>query len=239
LAGLVKVYFLRNTEVSAAAIRLKGDHEAEFERLCDRIDLEASHAADHWNLLKGLEESREDYALEMNESSTFWHLTLIAHRDAVLSHLCRLYDKDGAALSLGRFLLTVKGHRDLFSETAFRERQKDNPHVDTLVNHRAIDYSELDRELASVSGADPLVSRLWELRNNSVSHTDADRVRRKHPKVSHRWLPAQDVEILLSRAAAITSKYSLLYRASLYGGVVGADDYKFLLQLLRKALSSH
>jgi hypothetical protein len=226
----------RRIEVDAKAIRVK--NEEEFERLRDRIDLEASDATDHWNLLKGLEASREDFYLEMNESNTFWHLTFIAHRDAVLSHLCRLYDKNHGALSLGRFILTIKDNRDLFSDAAFRERLKDNPHVDSLASERDIDDAELDREFASVSGLDPLVSTLWDLRDGVVSHIDADWVRRDAQKAFHRWLPAQDIEILLSRARAITSKYSLLYRARLYGGIVGSDDYKTTLQLLRKGRSS-
>jgi hypothetical protein len=222
--------------LNTKAIRISS--EAEFERLRDRIDLEASHATHHWSLLKGLEASREDYWLEMNVSHTFWHLTLIAHREAVLSHLCRLYDRYGGALSLGRFLLTVKANRVLFSETAFRERLKDNPDVDTLAKDRVVDDSELNRELASVSGADPLVSRLWDLRDKVISHTDADIVIKNASKAAHRWLPAEEIEMLLSRAATITSKYSSLYRASLYGGIVGADDYKSMLGLLREALSS-
>ena len=214
------------------AIRVKS--EVEFDQLCDRIDLEASHAVHHWSLWKGLHASREDYYLEMNVSNTFWHLTLIAHRDAVLSHLCRLYDKNGGALSLGRFLLTVKANRDFFADAAFRQRLKDNPHVDTLAKNRAIDDSELDKELASVSDSDPLVPKLWDLRDKVISHTDADRVRRNAPKT---WLPPEDMETLLGRAGAITSKYSLFYKASLYGGIVGADDYTSTLRLLRKALS--
>jgi len=219
---------------TARAIRIRS--EAEFDRLCDRVDLEASHAADHFNLLRGLVESHKEYYLEMNESNTFWHLTLIAHRKAVLSHLCLLYDQHGAALSLGRFLLTVKANRALFSDAAFRDRLKDNPHVDTLVGDRAIDDAELDRELASVSGADPLVSKLLRLRNADISHTAADKVIKGTPQA---WLPFQDVEALLSRAIAITSKYSLFYRASMYRGIAGADDYKATLEWLREALSSH
>jgi hypothetical protein len=210
--------------------------EKEFERLRDRIDLETSDAADHFYLLKGLDESSEDYCLEMNESSTFWHLTFIAHRDAVLSRLCLLYDQYDGALSLGRFLLTVKANRALFSDAACRERLIGNPHVDALVHDRAIDDSELDREVASVSDADPLVAKLSRLRNKVISHTDADTVRRGTPRF---WLPVQDIETLLSRARSITSKYSLLYRASTYGRMVGTDDYKATLRWLRKALSSH
>jgi hypothetical protein len=209
-------------------------NETSFERQRDRIDLEASHAADHLYLLKGLMESRKDYYLEMNESNTFWHLTFKAHLDAVLSHLCRLYDRTRRTLSLGKFLRTVKANPALFSDAAFRERLKDNPHVDTL--YRALDSSELDEELASVSDSDPLVKKLLDIRKQSISHIDAERVINNEPVTG---LTAHDIETLLSRARAITSKYSLFYRASAYGGIVGADDYKSTLQWLRKALSAH
>jgi len=88
-------------------------NEAEFERIRDRIDLEASHAADHLLLLQGLVAARDEYHLEMNESNTFWHLTFKAHLDAVVSHLCRLYDKTKGTLSLDKFLRTVKAHPEL------------------------------------------------------------------------------------------------------------------------------
>ncbi|HKM53939.1 MAG TPA: hypothetical protein VJY33_11050, partial [Isosphaeraceae bacterium] len=104
------------------------------------------------------------------------------------------------------------------------------------VGDRAIDDSELDRELASVSGSDPLVAKLLRLRNTDISHTSADKVAKGTPLAG---LPVQDVETLLGRARGITSKYSLLYRASTYGGIAGADDYEATLRWLREALSSH
>lgn len=211
-------------------------NEAQFERIRDRIDLEASHAADHLHLLQGLVEAREDYGLEMNESNTFWHLTLKAHWDAVLSHLCRLYDKTKGNLGLGKFLRTVKAHPELFSDTAFRERLKNNPHVDTLATDRVIDDAELDAELESVSDSNPLVSRLLDLRNKLISHLDVARVVQNVPTTG---LTAEGVEALLHRARTITSKYSLLYRASVYGGIAGADDYKSTLLWVRKALAAH
>jgi hypothetical protein len=181
-----------------------------------------------------LEELRKEYYLEMNESNTFWYLTFIAHREAVLLHLCRLYDQQSTALSLSRFLLTVKARPDFFSRTAFLERLKDNPHVDTL--YRAVDESELDKELASVSLSDPLVSRLWRLRNAVIAHTDADKVMKDS---AQQWLPFQEIKGLLDRAKAITTKYSLIYRAAMSGGIVGADDYRITLQWVRLGRSSH
>jgi hypothetical protein len=216
------------------AIRLAG--EKEFGRLRSAIDLMASDAADHFYLLNGLDESRQEYSLEMNESNTFWHLTFTALRETVLSRLCLLYDKDGAALSLSRFLLTVKANLALFSDAAFRERLKGNPHVNTLVEGRAIDVAKLDAELVSVSAADPLVRKLLNLRNKVISHAAADTVMTGIPQP---WLPAKDVETLLDRARAITGKYSLLYQASMCGGFAAADDYKATLTWVRKGLSAH
>lgn len=81
-----------------------------------------------------------------------------------------------------------------------------------------------------------LVKQLHVLRNDVISHTAADNVRRD---AAQTWLPDQGVETLLTHAEAITSKYSLLYRASQYGGIACADDYKNTLEWLRKALSAH
>src|ERR1700683_3994842 len=93
-------------------------NETQFERIRDRIDLEVSHAADHLRLLQGLVASRVDYFLEMNESDTFWQLTIKAQLDAVLAHLCRLYDRTKGTLSLARFLRSVKAHPELFSNAS-------------------------------------------------------------------------------------------------------------------------
>lgn len=212
--------------------------EVEFERLRDRIDLEVSHTRHHWNLLKGLEEASSEYAVEMNESNTFWHLTFIAHRDVVVSHLGRLYDKRKRTLSLSSFLETVRANRAVFSDEAFRKRLKHNPHVETLVNDRAISDSDLDAELASVSESEPLVPKLWSIRDSIIAHTDAENIRLDAPEAHRRWLPADDIDTLLNRASTITGKYSLYFGASHYGGIVGADDYKSLLRWLRKAVSA-
>jgi hypothetical protein len=87
-----------------------------------------------------------------------------------------------------------------------------------------------------VSDSDPLVSRLLDLRNKFISHLDAERVMQNVPT---KGLTAGDIEALLLRARTITSKYSLLYRASVYGGIAGADDYKSTLRWVRRAPIAH
>jgi hypothetical protein len=223
--------------MEAKQIRLKS--EADFQRLRDRIDEEVSHARHHWSLFKGLQEASAEYAFEMNESNTFWHLTFIAHLDAVVSHLGRLYDKHTGALSLGRFIETVRANRNLFSDEAFKERLKDNPHVETLVEGREISDAILDAELASVSESEPLVVNLWSIRDSMIAHIDAEKVRTGAAATQMRWPPLGDIEVLLDRASAITGKYSFYYGASAHGGIAGGDDYKSLLRWVRKALIAH
>src|SRR5580693_878965 len=108
--------------MSVKPIRVR--NEEEFERLRDRIDLEVSQARHHWTLLKALDVARADYWREINQSNTFWHLTFIAHYGCVEAHLGRLYDDTNGALSLSRFLATVKANLNFFSDDAFRGRMK-------------------------------------------------------------------------------------------------------------------
>lgn len=219
-------------------IRVK--NEEEFERLRDRIDMEVSHARHHWSLLKALDAARGDYWREMNESNTFWHLTFIAHREAVVSHLGRLYDDTNGALSLSRFLETVRANLAFFSDEAFRIRLKDNPYVEMLVTDRSIEDAVLDAELASVSGAaDSLVKKLHFLRNKSLAHTDAELVKNPTDAARQCSLPAEEMHTLLSRASGITTKYSLYFSGSTYGGIACADDFKATLQWIRKGLMAH
>jgi hypothetical protein len=86
----------------------------------------------------------------------------------------RLYDTHDASLSLARFLETVRANRSLFSDDAFKERIKYNPHKESLAENRPIDGVVLDAELNTVSESDPLVKELHSLRNKVIAHTDAN-----------------------------------------------------------------
>jgi hypothetical protein len=123
---------------------------------------------------------------------------------------------------LARFLETVRANRAFFSDDASRQRLKGNPHVDTLVEN--LDDAELDKEIESAYGSDPVVAKLRDIRNAVIAHSAADEIRRGTPAAHRRWLPHDDIETLLDRAATITGKYSLHFRASLWGSP-GSDDY--------------
>src|SRR5437879_1463423 len=153
------------------AIRLSGPEE--FEQLLDHITGQAHRANDYWYLFESLKAEIDEYPMEMNEAPVFFGFTLNALRDVVLSMLGRLYDQHSGAFSLRKFLLTIKEYPRYFSEEQFRRRLKDNPHVESLTEHRmVVDAVDLENELLSVSDTDSLVSRLVGLRNKYVAHID-------------------------------------------------------------------
>ncbi len=212
--------------------------EKEFERLLDHLSNEAHRASDHWHLLKGLEAASKRYRFEMRESLAFWNFTLNAHHDAVLFRLARLYDQDVGSLSLKRFLLTVRASVEYFSDGALRTRLKDNPFVEELLS-RKLTLSTLGGDIRRVSeDRDPLVHRLYKLRNESLSHVNPNPVRLGAASTLAR-LNGKEIQSLLDRACKIVNRYSLTYRASLLSAkVIGADDYNHLLDLIRRGRNS-
>jgi len=188
--------------------------EKEFELLRERIDLAVSEARDHWELLKSMNEAQGEFGSQMSQSQTFWHLTFIAHRDSVLAHLCRLYDKTDGTLSLSRFIETIKLDRGLFSDAKFKKRLKRNPHFETLVLDRDMKISTLNSELKKVLPSNRDVRKLHYLRNKVIAHTDAEVVIRGFAP-GRSWPSSALIEKLLDRAAKITGTYSLHFKASL------------------------
>lgn len=90
-----------------------------------------------------------------------------------------------------------------------------------------------------MSETDSLVEKLHFLRNKSVAHTDAELVKKPASAAYRPLLPPEDIDALLSRASAITAKYSLYFRGSTYGGIAGANDFEATLKWVRKALAAH
>jgi hypothetical protein len=141
----------------------------------------------------------------------------------------------------------VRAERSLFDSTipgyelstlvAARE-EDDGVHDARTFSGPSFDEAALTEELESVSPSDPLVRSLWNLRNDVISHTAADLVRRGDAKAARSWLPEDQIEELLNRAKAITAKYSVLFQGRISGGIAGHDDYKRMLLLVRKGLSA-
>ena len=212
----------------------------EFEKLMEAIASDALQAQDYRSLDKELIAARQEYSREFAQTGTFWWLTHRAHAEAALYRLTRIYDQREDSLCLRTWLRLVEENSHLFDERNFRQRLKSNPFVESLAKDaRKPDLHQLQLDRASVEKNDPHVKMLLSHRNMSLAHLDPDGVlgsgASKDPQLT--W---SDVDILIERAVSIINRYSDLFRASVFvGNIVGHDDYKFLLRMVREWLAAH
>lgn len=135
-------------------------------------------------------------------------------------------------------LQTIKANPNLFSETNFRERKKNNPHVDSLASEcRIPDEATLEADIASCSDQDLLVKTLTVHRGNVLAHRNAKntaagvRISETHP------LTHEDFEELLSRSRTILNRYSQLFEASVYSiKPIGADDFRYIFECVTSSV---
>lgn len=187
---------------------------AEFERLLSQLKEEEQYASDSWALYKGLDDSMGEDVSEFNSAPEFWRITLSGLRQGIFAALGRLYDKGSTALSLRRFLVTVKSHPDLAIKTG-----------------DSLNLPELEAELQTVTKDDLLVKRLHHIRDKSVAHRDAELIRLANFSSLTGFQP-HEVEILLKRAATIVNKYRFLSGLPPWSANRN-DDYQRLLEYVR------
>ena len=209
-------------------------NSTEFEKLLEAVAADAFQALDHRNLSKDLMGAREEYHREFSQTPTFWWLTDRAHAEAVLYRLTRLYDQRDDSLSLRTWLKLVSENVHLFDERNFRQRLKDNPFVKGLAQDaRRPDREQLELDKKSVEKNDPVVGKLVSFRNTSLAHRDPTTVL-GGAVTNEGQLTWADVDTLIERAITIINRYSYLFRASSYAcKIMGHDDYKFLLRMVR------
>lgn len=210
----------------------------EFERLLTGLADDIVDAHVHYQLYKDLLSAREEFPLVMIQSNTFWSTTLKAHLGTSLNMLTRAYDQNPRALHLHSLLQTIKANPSLFTEVNFRERKKNNPHVDSLASEcRILDEATLEADIACCSAQDLLVKTLTVHRGNVLAHRNARNtatgvsISETHP------LTHEDFEELLSRSRSILNRYSRLFEASIYSiKPIGADDYRYIFECVSSSV---
>ncbi len=214
-------------------------NEEQFANLLDHLTLDAVRAADHWHLVGGIDGLIKRYEEELHQTPVFWNLTLTAHASVILTRLGRLYDQHPSAMSLGRFLVTIKSYTVYFEETSFRQRMRGIPNGEQLLERfEPLDLSTVDADSIAVSTDDDRVDRLVKLRNETLAHRSGELVRLAD-LTSIAGLGPADVEVLLKRAIALLQKYSMLYRRSFVSTkLVGGDDYEYLFTLLGRGFQA-
>ena len=210
----------------------------EFQRLLEGLANDIVDAHIHFKLYKELLAASSEFPLVMIQSNTFWSTTLKAHLNTSLFMLTKAYDQHDKALHLFSFLKTIKANPDLFSETKFRERKKDNPYVDSLASEcRTPDLAKLDSDISLCSPNDPLVKTLTILRGNVLAHRNAENTASGRSISETHPLIFENFEVLLNRALEILNTYSSLFEASTYSTkAIGADDFRYIFECVNSSV---
>ena len=213
----------------------------EFERLLNVLASEIVDAQIYFRLHTDLMAAVPDYAEVFNESNTFWWLTVHALLDATLFRLCRIYDQHSESLNLRNLLDTVQANLSIFDIQNFRQRLKDNPFVESLLQTaRKPSTNTLNQDIQHASPTNPLVRKLVIWRNNIFAHRRAANVVNQKNIADDYPLSKNDVSELLNGAISISNRYTSLFRASSYSTQpVGHDDYLYVLKTIKTKIRQH
>lgn len=210
---------------------------AEFKLLIEALVLELVDANIAFNMHMDLIQAhQEDRARAMQESWTFWSLTIQAQLDSAIFRLCRIYDQKPNNLGLPGFLDTVKCNLHLFSNTRFAERLQGRDHAQSLIEHfEPLNASQLEADIAYVlRDSNPTVDRLIDIRHNYYSHRNAKDVVADVAIAEAYPHMRDEVGELLSTGLVIVNRYALLFDANSYPGqIIGQSDYHYVLRAVQ------
>jgi hypothetical protein len=202
-----------------------GKSRAKVEYLATQLGI----ANTHLYLFTHLRAAQEgQLRKEMYKSLDFWHYTLGAHIQAVIVHLCRLYDYHGPH-PRGRAL-----HLLLFVE------ETDESKLNTAeLALRQSDLQFLQRANPNTGAAPNLaVSKLRAWRNNLVAHRDYDLSLGGIAEFLKQFpVDLLELQTLIDRGFEILDRWKDYYgfEGQIQRLATGKDDYTFVLNALRRS----
>ncbi len=207
--------------------------EEEFKQLLKALAEDLLNAGHYNRLHNNLLDAISQYEREMNQSLSFWGLTLDAYIQASLLHLCRAYDSEKNSLSLAKLLKIIKENPHLFDIKNFKERLKNNPYVDDLAKTpRQPTEEQIKQDLDYVSvQTNPIVKKLIKLRCNYLAHKGLKKVLAdSNDSDALTW---GEFEELINKGLEIFNRYLYLFEsATQYPQIMGEDDYQYVLESL-------
>ncbi|MBN1862384.1 MAG: hypothetical protein JW790_01920, partial [Dehalococcoidales bacterium] len=98
--------------------------EEEFLRYHNKLRSELNAAYWHFRVVEYIRELRGDYLRELNQTPSFWGLTIKAHVVSALTLLNRFFDKKEKVkhLHMQNFLDFIEQNKDIFSRRKFKKR---------------------------------------------------------------------------------------------------------------------
>ena len=207
-------------------------NSSEFKKLIDSLSSDVVDAHIHWRLHLDLYEALQNHPIVRHQSSTFWHLTLKAHVETAIEHLCRAFDQEQSALHLLSWLTTIRDNLHLFDTEEFKQRLAGNAFVDSLAEELRIpDSATLEADISECTATDPLVRKLVVHRGSAVAHRSAKRVISPAPLSAELALSLEDVESLLGRARTVLNRYCQLFAAETFSvNMIGRSDFEFIFK---------
>lgn len=213
--------------------------EQEFEKILDEITEDLFDAKYQSALYRKLMELGAEYSREFNQTLAFWGVVRSSLQESSVLALARAYDQRPDGINLITLINFVRNNVDLFGAEKFRERLKDNAHVDSLVQDRLLPNEEqFSKHTELVGSKDPLVNKLIQIRSNIIAHKSKGQILgTKKAIASMDW---DEFDSLVDRGFEICNYYRDLYNACRFSanGLVGKDDYQYVLKYLRIAMTT-
>ncbi|HTC17368.1 MAG TPA: hypothetical protein VK695_16305 [Steroidobacteraceae bacterium] len=208
----------------------------EFQRLLYSLVRELVDANIVFKLHSDLERSVDKFENAMNESRTFWLLTLQSTLDAAAYRLCKIYDQRTDGANLRSLLQTLQSQPELFLPEEYAKRVP----AQLAEDPPALDAAQLARDVEfATAGSNPLVKKLLILRHNfyaplGASHSKADsQPADKYP------ISRDEIESLLRAGMAIANRYSIAFRShSHLMKMVGQDDFVQVLEAVHERITN-
>ncbi|HLH00983.1 MAG TPA: hypothetical protein VKX49_32060 [Bryobacteraceae bacterium] len=192
----------------------------EFDSVIEHLTHEAYRARCRWDVLVAIEEAFDEYALEFNQTPSFWELTRRALQDDLLVRLGRLYDPHPVATSLGNLLQTLKA-------TVSRGGSVVPAYITTLCG------ADLDTDLASISDQDNVIAKLLKVRHEYLAHRGKQHVK-KGTFTAIPTLAEHELGRLVHKPIDLLVKYRRYLGYPLISwGHHEVDDLRQLLKLVR------
>lgn len=210
----------------------------EFGKLIKALSSDIVDAHIHWRMQCDLRAALQAEPIVWSQSRAFWSLTLTAHAETAIGHLCRAFDQEQSSLHLLSWLKTIQANLHLFDTAEFKQRLAGNAFVNSLAEFpRNPDVAILEADISDCTATDPLVHKLITHRGNAVAHRSAKRAISNKLLPQENTLSYEEIEALLSRALLVLNRYCNLFAAETYSvSMIGHSDYKFVFSSVAAAV---
>jgi len=209
--------------------------ERLFQKYYDKLIWETILARARLKLNERLDNYRSNYLRELNQAPHFFRLTMLAHYDDALLTLSRILDRHEDSLSIWKFLNFVEQNCRIFSNQAFRQRMKENPNYESLIeSHTPITRKEINEDRQKFGNLEGTISRIRDLRDKVLAHTDRTFYLSGKITTKKYTFERKKLYKVIDTLVEILNGYSGAYNSSTYSErFLGEDDVQYVMDFIR------